>query len=222
MFAVWKWLPIAVKTVIRVPLNVAGGAKLGARDEPHGAAPEIGGVVDGVIELDELQRVDEGAGVGVVGVDAEAEGHVPAPGREDGLVVRGAACAVVIGGVDGGPEGAVDDQVERGRRRRGGAVEEGGAEEVAAVAVDRERVAELGAGAVREGAEGGEGGVEEALDRERAGGAGGDVGVVGVPAEAAAVGGGGRGAAVEEVGEAAESLAGGEGEEEKEEEGGFC
>ena len=220
MFAVWKWLPIAVKTVIRVPLDVASRAKLGARNEAHGAAREIRGVVHRIMELDDLQRVDERAGVGVVGVDAEAEGQVPAPGREHGLVVRGAAGQDVIGGVDGGPEGAVDDEVEHGRGRRGGAVEEGGAEEVAAVGVDGERVAELGVGAVREGAEGGEGGVEEALDRERAGGAGGDVGAVGVPAEAAAVGGGARGAAVELVGEAAESLAGGEGEEEEEDGGG--
>lgn len=217
MFAVWKWLPMAVKTVIRVPLDLASGAKLGARDEPHGAGPEIGGVVDRVINLDHLQRVDEGPGLGVVRVGAEAEAHAPARGREHGLVARGAAGEPVAGGVDGGPEGAVDDQVERGRRRRGrGAVEEGGAEDVAAVGVDGELVAVLGAGAARELAEGGEGRVEEALERERAGGAGGDVGRVGVPAEAAGVGGGGWGAAVEEVGEAAESLAGGEGEEEEE------
>lgn len=130
--------------------------------------------------------------------------------------MRRAAGQAVGGGVDSGPEGAVHDEVEHGRRRRGGAVEEGGAEEVAAVAVDGERVAELGGGAVREGAEGAEGGVEEALDWELARGAGGDVRAVGVPAEAAAVCGGGRGAAVEEVGEAAESLAGGKGEEEEE------
>lgn len=217
MFAVWKCLPMAVKTVIRVPLDLASGAKLGARDEPHGAAPEIGGVVHRIIKLDHLQRVDEGPGLGVVRVGAEAEGHAPAPGREHGLVVRGAAGEPVIGGVDGGPEGAVHDQVEHGRRRRGGgAVEEGGAEDVAAVGVDGELVAVLGAGAVREVAEGGEGPVEEALERELAGGAGGDVGAVGVPAEAAGVGRGCRRAAVEEVGEAAESLAGGEGEEEEE------
>lgn len=222
MFAVWKWLPVAIKPVIRVPLNVASGAKLGARNEPHGAAPEIRRVVHRIIKLDDLQRVDERAGVGVVGVHAEAEAHVPAPRREHALVVRGAAGQAVVGGVDGGPDCAVNDHIEYGRRGRGGgdAIEEGGAEEVATALVDRECVAELGGRAVREGAEGGEGGVEEALEGERAGGARGDVGAVGVPAEAAArVSGGGRGAAVEEVGEAAESLAGREGEEEEDGEG---
>lgn len=70
----------------------------------------------------------------------------------------------------------------------------------------------------REGAERSERGVDEARERDRAGGTGRDVVPVGIPAEAAAVGGGGRRATVEEVREAAKPLRGGEGEVDGEEE----
>lgn len=184
------------------PLDVASGAKLGASNEAHGAGREIRGVVHGIVELDHLQRGDERAGVGIVRVHPETEAHVPATRREHALVGRRGACQRVVGGVDGGPEGAIHGQVEDGRRRRGGgggeerAVEEGGADEVAAVPIDGELVTELGPVTEREAAERGERRVDEAWERDHAGGTGRDVVAVGIPAEAAAVGDGGRRATV--------------------------
>ena len=112
------------------------------------------GVVEGAVELAELERGDEGLACGGVG-EADAEGG--RGGEHDGLA--GDHLGVVVDD-DGGPAGG--PQVEVELREDVAAVEvavqECGADEVAGAGADGERVAVLGAAAAARRRRGGHGG----------------------------------------------------------------
>ena len=57
-----------------VPDDLALGAHGAARDGAEDVLVEVGGVVHGVLEVDELQGGDEGAGLGV-GAARQADAH---------------------------------------------------------------------------------------------------------------------------------------------------
>lgn len=140
-----------------VPDDLALAAEAAARDGAHGVLAVVGGVVHGVVEVDDLERGDEGAGRSV-GAARQAHAHGLALRLHEDLEVGGHAAAVVLGGVDGAPPGAVDDLVEHGGVLAAveAAVEVGGADEVARALDDGELVAVLARRRVGEEAQGGE------------------------------------------------------------------
>ena len=147
-----------------VPDDVALAAESVARHGAHDEPAKVGGVVHGVGEVDDLERGDEGAGLGV-GAARQAHAHGPALPLRHHLEVGGHAVPVVVRGVDGAPQGAVHDLVEHGGFLAAveAAVEVGGADEVARALDDGELVAVLARGGVREVAQRGEHGEEVGL-----------------------------------------------------------
>ena len=140
-----------------VPDDLALAAEAAARHGAHGVPLVVGGVVHGVVEVDDLERGDEGAGRRL-GAARQAHAHAPALPLRHHLEVGGHAAAVVVGGVDGAPAGAVDDLVEHGRVLAAveAAVEVGGPDEVARALDHGELVAVLARRRVGEEAQGGE------------------------------------------------------------------
>jgi hypothetical protein len=129
-----------------------------ARDGAEGVGGEVGGVVHGVPQRQDLERGDEGGPGRGGGVPGEAHADLPARGGHDGLEVRGEAPGVARRRVNLAPPRSLDDLVEH--RRRLAAVESAvvvrGADQVPGLLLRGDHVAVLAGRRVREVPEGGE------------------------------------------------------------------
>lgn len=147
-----------------LPENRATVAEAAPLDEAQGVLVEIGGVVDGALENDNLESRDKRVWISVI-VPPQTESDSSSPGLVDSLVVGRQVPRVIRRRVDDGPEGSIHNQVEDRRIAPpiDAAVEVPGADEVLCTGHGVDDVAELTAAfraAEGEGADGGENWIE--------------------------------------------------------------